>query len=66
MVNKYELILSNAVQDVARIIIEVRNTISDSLVKFWIEFIRGHPKYNKIFKENPRAFLIRQYNGKAK
>ena len=59
MINKLNLTLSNAVQDVASIIISIRDELQNSLLYCRIEYIKGYPKRNKIFENNLEAFLIK-------
>ena len=66
LVNKIEWTISNAVQDMASIIIEIRMIIKASRVQFIIKYTKGYPKYYETFEDNPGVFLIRKCDQEAR
>ena len=66
MINKDELILYDAVQDIMGIIIQIRVEIKSSPLWIRVKYSNRKPKQNKRFEDNPGAFLIRQCNHQAR
>ena len=66
MINKEELTLCDAIQDVIGIIIQIRVEIKKSLLWIRVKYSNGKPKRNEKFEDNLWAFLIRKCNKEAR